>query len=80
MGFTIQTFTIILTDITVVNRKGIVGLTPGESFMSESIYVVCTKDKVPMLHNLPKLNEQPSIISKDSKSFFEFDPFNFSVS
>ena len=48
-----------------------VGLSPGESFMSESIYVVCTRDKVPMLHNLPKVNEQPIVISKDSKSFLE---------
>ena len=48
-----------------------VGLSPGESFMSESIYVVCTKDKVPMLHNLPKVGKQPIIISKESKSFLE---------
>ena len=48
-----------------------VGLIPGKKFISESIYVVCTKDKVPMLHDLPSVSETLSIFPKDSKSFFE---------
>ena len=48
-----------------------VGLLPDQSFSSESIYVVCTKDKVPMLHNFPKVGKELKIISNSSDSFFE---------
>lgn len=53
------------------NLKLKVGLIPGENFISESIYLVCTKDKVPMLHDLQPVSNEWSIVSKNSKSFFE---------
>ena len=48
-----------------------VGLLPGQSFASESIYIICTKSKVPMLHNFPKVGRDVKILSNASKSFFE---------
>ena len=35
-----------------------VGLLPDQNFSSESIYVICTKDKVPLLHNFPFLDSK----------------------
>ena len=48
-----------------------VGLIPGEKFISESIYVICTKDKVPSLHQLPSISEELKILPRSSDDFIE---------
>ena len=48
-----------------------VGLTPGEEFTSESIYIICTKDKVPSLDQIPSLSKKLKILPRDSDNFIK---------
>ena len=46
-----------------------VGTMPGEEITSESIYVVCTKQPIPMIEDLPKVGRSLETFRGDSDSF-----------
>ena len=48
-----------------------VGVMPGYPITSETVYIVCTKEKVPMLEKLPKIGSSIKTLSKESNSFLE---------
>ena len=48
-----------------------VGTMPGQTITSESIYIICTKEKVPKIDNLPKIGLSLQTFSGKSKNFVE---------
>jgi len=42
---------------------------PGEELTSESIYIVCTKEEVPVVRDLPKIGKSLKVFSGNSQSF-----------
>ena len=48
-----------------------VGVMPGQTLTSELIYIVCTKEKVPMIDKLPKIGTSLKTFSGKSKNFIE---------
>ncbi len=48
-----------------------VGTMPGQPITSESIYIICTKEKVPKIDNLPKIGLSLQTFSGKSKNFVE---------
>ena len=44
---------------------------PGQPITSESVYIICTKEKVPEIDNLPKIGLSLQTFSGKSKNFVE---------
>ena len=56
-----------------------VGTMPAEEITSESIYVVCTKQPIPMIDDLPKVGKSLNTFSGDSNSFIKLQRWLTSV-
>ena len=46
---------------------------PGEELTSESIYIVCTKEEVPVVRDLPKIGKSLKVFSGNSQSFVKLE-------
>ena len=44
---------------------------PGEDLTSEFVYIVCTKEEVPVIRDLPKIGTSMPVFSGDSQSFIK---------
>ena len=49
----------------------IVGTMPGQKITSESVYIICTKQKVPVIESLPRIGQSMQVFSGNSKNFIE---------
>ena len=49
----------------------IVGTMPGQKITSESVYIICTKQKVPVIESLPRIGQSMQVFSGSSKNFIE---------
>jgi hypothetical protein len=49
----------------------IVGTMPGQKLTSESVYIICTKQKVPVIESLPRIGQSIQVFSGNSKNFIE---------
>ena len=48
-----------------------VGTMPGQKLTSESVYIICTKQKVPVIESLPKIGKSKQVFSGNSQNFIE---------
>ncbi len=51
--------------------KFVVRTMPGETLTSESVYIVCTKEPVQIVHDLPKIGTSINVFAGESRSFIE---------
>jgi hypothetical protein len=49
----------------------IVGTMPGQKLTSESVYVICTKQRVPMIESLPRIGTSMQVFSGHSQNFID---------
>jgi len=47
----------------------IVGTMPGQKITSESVYIICTKQKVPVIESLPRIGQSMQVFSGNSQNF-----------
>jgi len=52
---------------------------PDEQLTSESIYVVCTKNEVPVIKDLPKIGKTLKVFSENSQSFIKLERWLTSI-
>ena len=44
---------------------------PGETLTSESVYIVCTKEPVQIVCDMPKIGTSINVFARDSQSFIQ---------
>ncbi len=49
----------------------IVGTMAGQKITSESVYIICTKQKIPIIDSLPKIGQSEEVFSDNSHNFLE---------
>ena len=57
----------------------IVGTMPDQKITSESVYIVCTKQKVPVIEQLPRIGQSMQVFSSNSQTFIDFQRWLASI-
>ena len=57
----------------------IVGTMPGQKLTSESVYIICTNQKVPVIESLPRIGTSMQVFSGKSQNFINLQRWLTSI-